>query len=126
MTDSSQQIISTLEEQNALLQEQLKVSNEQNHLLQQILKFHQDQEKSHHREQLIRFILTAIPYLALVILGYYLFSLFFQYLEILNNNINLLKDGYLNIQEQITKLIPDFSGIQEGISNTWQNVKDIF
>ncbi|MGL5831148.1 MAG: hypothetical protein ACRCZE_03275 [Candidatus Altimarinota bacterium] len=124
--ENSQQIINSLEQQNDLLQEQLKLSQEQNNLLQQLLKFHQDQEKSHHREQLIRFILTAIPYLALVILGYYLFSLFFQYLEILNNNINLLKDGYLNIQEQITKLIPDFSGIKEGISNTWQNVKDIF
>lgn len=99
---------------------------EQNHTLHQLLEFHQRKEKAALRDKILSIIFHAIPYIALIILGYFLYTTIKEYLDALNNNINSLRDGFISIQTSIGKLIPNFSGITESLSKTWQETKGIF
>jgi hypothetical protein len=99
---------------------------EQNRTLHQLLEFHQHKERAALRDKILGIILHAIPYIALIILGYFLFTTIKEYLDALNNNINALRDGFVSIQTSIGRFIPDFSGITESLSKTWQDTKNIF
>ncbi len=99
---------------------------EQNNTLHQLLKFHQHQEKAALRDKILGIVFHAIPYIALIILGYFLYTAIKGYLDALNNNINALRDGFVSIQTSIGKFIPDFSGISDSLGKAWQETKGIF
>lgn len=99
---------------------------EQNDTLHQLLKFHQHQEKAALRDKILGIVFHAIPYIALIILGYFLYTTIKDYLDALNNNINALRDGFVSIQTSIGKFIPDFSSISDSLGKAWQETKGIF
>lgn len=99
---------------------------EQNNLLKEILVLLKHHEQKEFRHNLVSFISHAIPYIAIIIIGYYFYTVLQGYLDALNHNISILKDSYLNLQETFMKLIPDFSGIGTKLQDTWQNVKNVF
>lgn len=98
----------------------------QNQMLAEILHILKQHEQKEFRNHLITFIAHAIPYIAIVLLGYYIYTVLQGYLDALNHNITILRDSYLNLQQSITNLIPDFSGIGDKLQSTWQNVKSVF
>jgi cell shape-determining protein MreC len=115
IVENSQQIIASLETQNQLLSEQLKASQQQTDLLQQLLKFHQDQEKAHNRDKIIKIIISAIPYIIIILIAFYIYSEITSYLETINKNVSSLTTDVTNIFDTIKN---GFSNIQETISNS--------
>lgn len=112
-----------MEDNNQILINLLK---EQNETLHKLLNFHLRKEKEEFRNSIIHFIIQAIPYIVILALGYYFYSIMKEYLDALNNNINGLRDGFISMQESIGKLIPDFSGIKDTLGQAWQDTKDLF
>jgi hypothetical protein len=99
---------------------------EQNKTLHKLLDFHLKKEKEEFRNAVIHFFIQAIPYLVLLGIGYYFYSIMKEYLDALNNNINGLRDGFISLQESVGKLIPNFGGISDSLGKAWQDTKDLF
>ncbi len=95
----------------------------------QYLKFLCSNQKRLNKWHTIQFIyhtlLVLVPLLAIVILGWYVFSLLSEYLDALNNNVNLLKDGYLSIHQSLSDVISDVYGISDKIEQTWESTTNI-
>ena len=113
-------------ENNKELQQIIILLQEQNQTLQQLLQLQLKKDRDQFRNNLLHFSIQLIPYLALLILAYYIYNSLHGYLDTLNHNINILRDGFLSLQNSLGKLIPDFSGIKNTLENTWQNAQNIF
>lgn len=110
--NQNDKIISLLEEQNSLLKE--------------LVNYNHHREKQEMINGIIHLIIQLLPFIAVFIVIGFLYYTFKGYLDTINHNINVLKDGFLSFQEGISKLIPDFSGIKDSLNQTWQNVKGVF
>lgn len=103
-----------------------KLLQEQNETLHKLLNFHLKKEREEKKKAIIHFLIQAIPYLVILGVGFYFYSIMKEYLDALNNNINGLRDGFISLQESIGKIIPDFSGIKDSLGQAWQDTKDLF
>jgi hypothetical protein len=110
--NENQQIITLLEKQNVLLEN-----------IERVIIHH---EKVQKRQQIIHLIIQAIPYLALLAAILFFYFSLKHYLDALNHNLDVLRDGFINFEEAIKKFIPDFSGIKSGLDNAWQSTKSLF
>lgn len=88
--DDSQKIIALLEEQNKTL-----------HAL---LNFQLIKEKKAFHHAVLAVIFHAIPYIVLIILGYFIYQTIHGYLDTLNNNINAMNNEFLAIKTSIINL----------------------
>jgi len=81
---------------------------EQNQTLHKLLEFHQRQEKIAFRNAVIHIILQAIPYIILIVIGYFLYMGLKSYLDAINNSIETIhktvQDSYFSIQTIIDKI----------------------
>jgi hypothetical protein len=109
MTEENQQIARLLERNNSLLQELVSIKKKET--------------KTAARDKIINIALTLLPYLLILIVGYYLWSVFMSYLDSLNQNINALKSGYDALTQTISKFIPDMSTIGGQLEQTWQDIQ---
>jgi hypothetical protein len=112
MENDNQKIIAILEEQNQLLK---------------ILVEHQQKaDKIANLKMIYSIISSALPFIIILIVGYYLYQILFDYINTLNNNVNTLKEGFLGMQSFLGKLVPDFNAIGEKIQTTWQSTNNLF
>lgn len=101
-------------------QEIIRLLQEQNQTLKDLQTFFLKQEQQAKRMAILKFIIAAIPYLALIILAWFVYHSIQGYLDALNNNINALKASYDNLINSLKNLIPDFS--QLNLENTWKSI----
>lgn len=109
MTEENSQIAKLLEQNNSLLQELVHIKKKET--------------KTAKRDKIINIVLTLLPYILILIVGYYLWSIIMSYLDSLNQNINALKSGYDSLTQAIGKFIPDMSAISGQLEQTWQDIQ---
>jgi hypothetical protein len=100
----------------------IQLLREQNTTLHQLLEFHQKKEKREFRNIVIHYFILAIPYIIIIILGYYLYEGLKSYLDAINNNIKSVQDGYLSIQTSMQSAIDKLSSIPSEIINSLKNL----
>lgn len=97
-------------------EELITLLKKNNELLGKILKL----QKKEHRAQIWRTIfqifITLLPFIIVLLVVWYLFSLVNQNIQALQSNVDALKDFMIG-------LIPDFSGVGEKLNDVWQDVK---
>lgn len=107
--NENERIIALLQESNGYLKELLQL------------------QKKEHREAIwgtvYHTLINLLPWIAIVIVGYFVWQSIMHYLDALNENINTLKSNFDSVFEFIKKLIPDFSSIGPKIKETWQNIQ---
>jgi len=106
--DDSAQIIALLQEQNKTL-----------HAL---LNFHLIKEKKAFHRAVLSFVLHAIPYLILIILGYFLYQTLHSYLETLNNTITSINNEIITIKTSVAN-IP--TSIQASLQSMLDAIKNL-
>ena len=94
-----------------------------NEYLEKLLTLNEKEHRQAVRARIISIIITLIPWLATMIIGYFLWQTLTHYLESLNHNIDLLKNNFDTFHEFLRKLIPDFSQIAPKLKDTWENAK---
>ena len=90
---------------------------EQNQTLHKLLEFHLKQEKIAFRNAVIHYIILAIPYLILILAGYFIYMGLKSYLDAINNNIQSIQQGYLSIQNSMQGMIDKISSIPGEITS---------
>ncbi len=108
-----------MENDNQIL---IRLLQEQNQTLHKLLDFHLQKEKRELRNKIIHYLILAIPYIILIILGYYVYMGLKSYLDAINNNIKTIQDGYLSIQTSMQGMIDKVSGIPGQISSSLSNL----
>jgi len=107
--ESSQEIITLLRENNAYLR--------------QLLEFKKKEHRQAGVAQTLHIIVTILPFIVILVIGYFVWQSISHYLEVLNNNVNALKSSYDAMITFFQKLIPDFSKIIPDLNQTWQNIQ---
>ena len=86
-----------------------------------------DLKHKEHREVVIgrvfHIVVALLPWIAVVLLGYFVWQGIMHYLDVLNNNVNTLKSNFDALFEFFKKIIPDFSKFGDTLKQTWQNVQ---
>ncbi len=100
----------------------IQLLREQNATLHQLLEFHLKKEKQEFRNTLIHYFIQAIPYIIIIILGYYLYEGLKSYLDAINNNIKTIQDGYLSIQASMQSAIDKLTGIPAQIVSSIKSI----
>lgn len=95
---------------------------EQNQTLHKLLEFHQHKEKTEFRNAVIHFFIQAIPYIALVIIAYYLYLGIKGYLDAINSQITAVHDAYLGLQNSIQEILNKISSIPSGIGDSLNSI----
>lgn len=90
----------------------LKKNNE---LLEELLKMKKKEQRAEIRKTIFHVIINLLPFLIVIGVVYYLFSLVNQNIQALQSNINMLK-------EFMVGLVPDFSGVGEKLNDVWQDI----
>ncbi len=96
---------------------------ENNGYLKELLHLQKNEHRSRLIAQIINFLATILPFVLILIIGYFAWQAINHYLEILNNNINTLKTNFDALRDFFQKLIPDFSSISSKLNETWQTVQ---
>ena len=107
--ESSREIITLLRENNAYLK--------------QLLEFKKKEHRQAVAAQTLHIIVTILPFIVILVIGYFVWQSISHYLEVLNNNVNALKSSYDAMITFFQKLIPDFSKIIPDLNQTWQNIQ---
>ncbi len=114
---------SELQVKTAEAEQIIELLKENNHYLKQLFEL----ERKEHREVVIghifHVIITMIPWIAILILGYFVWQSMIHYLDALNNNINTLKGNFDALSTFIQKITPDFGSILPKLKDTWENVQ---
>lgn len=101
----------------------IELLQENNHYLKQLL----DLKRKEHREAVIghifHTILTMLPWIAVLVLGYFVWQTLMQYLDALNSNINTLKGNFEALSDFIQKITPDFGSVMPKLKDTWENIQ---
>lgn len=101
----------------------IELLKENNHYLKQLFKL----QRKEHREAVIakvfHIILNMIPWIVVLVLGYFVWQTVMHYLDALNNNINTLKGNFDALSTFIQKITPDFSSIVPKLKSTWENIQ---
>lgn len=121
----SPQLPSTSEHQQFSNQTIIELLEKQNQTLEKVYLLLHKHEQQSLVWGIIKFSLALMPYLALIVVIWYLFRTLQNYLDILNNNVTALHDSFIHLEESVGKLIPDFSQIKSTLGNTWQSAKDL-
>jgi len=96
---------------------------ENNSYLKELLDLQKKEHRSKTAGQVIHVLTTLLPFILILIAGWYAWVAINHYLDILNNNINTLKANFDALRDFFQKLIPDFSAISSQMKNTWENVQ---
>ena len=108
MESDNQQIIALLTENNQYIKELLQIKK-QEHRTAKI-------------DRIVHLVITLAPWIALIIIGYFIWQSIMHYLDTLNQNINTLKSNFDTLTNYFKNLIPDFSSIQSQLKNAWNNI----
>jgi len=95
---------------------------EQNRTLHQLLAFHQKKERADFRNAVIHFFIQAIPYIALVIVVYFIYITIKGYLDAIHAQISALQDSYTGLQNNVQELIGKITAIPGNIGNSLSNL----
>lgn len=86
-----------------------------NELLQELLKMHKKEQRAQTRRTIFHVIINLLPFIIVMAVVYYLFSLISENIQALQSNIEMLKEFMIG-------LVPDFSGVGEKLNAVWQDV----
>lgn len=100
----------------------INLLREQNQTLHKLLEFHLHKERSDFRNAVIHFFIQALPYIALIIIAYYLYLGIKGYLDAINNQITALNDAYLGLQSTLQETLNKITSIPSGIGNSLNNL----
>ncbi len=85
------------------MNEEIKELLEKNNkLLEELLKY---QRKEHHaqtRRWVLQTFIQLLPFILLLLLGWYVFNLIMENIQALQDNIDALKQGFNNIIDDVT------------------------
>lgn len=95
---------------------------EQNQTLHKLLDFHLKKEQNDFRNAVIHFFIQAIPYIALIIIAYYLYLGIKGYLDAINSQITALHDAYLGLQTSMQDMLNKVTSIPTGIGDSLNNL----
>ena len=104
-------------------QEIIELLKENNHYLKQLFELKRKEHRQAIIGKIIHVILTMIPWIAVLVIGYFVWHTIMHYLDALNNNINALKGNFDAMANFIQKITPDFSSIVPKLQNTWENIQ---
>lgn len=104
-----------MENDNQIIIELLR---EQNRTLHQLLAFHQKKEHDDFRNAVIHFFIQAIPYIALVIVVYFIYITIKGYLDAIHAQISALQDSYNGMQNSLQEAINKISSIPTSIGSS--------
>ena len=99
------------EEENEIIT-LLKKNNE---LLGQLLKMKQKERRAQTWRSVFHLLINLLPFLLILAVVYYLFTLINENIQAMQANINALRDFMLG-------LVPDFSGVGDRLNEVWQDV----
>lgn len=108
-----------MENDNQIIIELLR---EQNQTLHKLLAFHQKKEQDDFRNAVIHFFIQAIPYIALVIVVYFIYVTIKGYLDAIHAQITALQDAYNGMQNSLQEAINKISAIPASIGNSLSNL----
>ena len=109
LNEESQEIIALLKENNLYLKNLWELKK----------KEHRSAVISH----VFHLILAILPWVVVLILGYFIWQTIMHYLDALNQNVNVLKSNFDAIYGFLKKLIPDFSKIDSQLQQVWQKIQ---
>lgn len=104
--------ITTSENTQNEITELLKKNNE---LLELLLKMKKKEHRAETWRSVFHIIINLLPFILILAVVYYLFTLINENIQAMQANINALKDFMIG-------LVPDFSGVGEKLNDVWQDV----
>lgn len=96
---------------------------ENNGYLKELLTLQKKDHRSKVIDRTINILTTLLPFILILIAGWFAWQAINHYLDILNNNINTLKANFDALRDFFQKLIPDFSAIGTKLNDTWESVQ---
>ena len=101
----------------------ITILEENNRYLKELLDLQKKEHRSKAAAQVLHVLTTLLPFILIMIAGWYAWQTINHYLDVLNNNINTLKTNFDALRDFFQKLIPDFGAIGAKLNNTWENVQ---
>lgn len=96
----------------------ISLLEEQNKTLHALLNFNLTQEKKAFHRAVLGVIFHAIPYIVIIIIGYFVYQTIHAYLDTVNNNINALNNEIISIKTSILNIPSTVqSSVLEGLSS---------
>jgi ATP-dependent Zn protease len=99
------------EEQNEII----KLLKKNNELLEQLLKMKKKEHRAQTWRSVFHLLINLLPFLLILAVVYYLFTLINENIQAMQANINTLKEFMLG-------LVPDFSGVGDRLNEVWRDV----
>ena len=96
---------------------------ENNGYLKQILLLQQKEHRTKVLDRTINILTTLLPFILILVAGWFAWQEINHYLDILNSNINTLKSNFDALRDFFQKLIPDFGAIGSKLNDTWESVQ---
>lgn len=96
---------------------------ENNSYLKELLNLQKKEHRSKSIVQVIHVLTTLLPFILIMIAGWYAFQAINHYLDALNSNINTLKSNFDALRDFFQKMIPDFGAISGKLKDTWETVQ---
>lgn len=101
----------------------ISLLRENNSYLKQLLDLQKKEHRSKVTAQVLHVMTTLLPFILILIAGWYAWQTINHYLDVLNNNINTLKANFDALRDFFQKLIPDFGAISGKLKDTWETVQ---
>ncbi len=95
--------------------ELVRLLQEQNQYLAYLCHSQKNRDRWALANSIAKFLFIALPLLGTAILLGYFYYTFQQSISNINNNLNAVK-------ENISKVLPDFSGAQQQLENSWKQL----
>jgi hypothetical protein len=96
---------------------------ENNTYLKQLLELQKKEHFSRVTSQVLNVLATLLPFILIMVAGWFAWQTINHYLDVMNNNINTLKTNFDALRDFFQRLIPDFSGIGNKLQDTWETVQ---
>ncbi|MBD3270648.1 hypothetical protein GF376_03925 [Candidatus Peregrinibacteria bacterium] len=101
----------------------IKLLEEQNSHLKELVKYNLIKERKENIKFFYQLALQLLPFILIIIVGYWAYSSIIEILEKYSENLELLRQGYQEIYDSLSTV---FTDINTTIFNTWESTKEIF
>lgn len=108
---------------NRDLPELISLLQKNNQYLEELLKIQKKQHRMFLISQIIQTILTLIPWITVLIVGFLLWQTIMQNLQALNNNVNTLKGNFDSFYQFFADLKPELNSVSPKLEETWEKLK---
>jgi len=83
-------------------EELIELLKKNNKLLEELVKYQRKEHRSQTWRWVLQIFIQLLPFIILVLLGWWVFSLIMENIQALQANIDALKEGFANVWDDVT------------------------